>query len=141
MVGKKHEAKKAIQEKKAEKPLAKKKTGKESGAVKEERKHEKQEVKAEKKVDKEQALRAYEVLLHPLITEKAINLIESENKLVFIVKGNASRPQVKKAVEDLYSVKVDNVNILRDSKARKRAFVKINEKFKADEIATKLGVL
>ena len=121
--------------------MAKKKTGKESGAVKEERKPEKQEVKAEKKVDKEQALRAYEVLLHPLITEKAINLIESENKLVFIVKGNASRPQVKKAVEDLYSVKVDNVNILRDSKARKRAFVKINEKFKADEIATKLGVL
>ena len=93
------------------------------------------------KVDKDTMLHAYQTLIYPLITEKAINMIETENKLVFIVRGNATKQDVRKAVEELYGVKVDSVNILRDTKARKRAFVRINDKFKADEIATKLGVL
>jgi len=92
-------------------------------------------------ISKKAVLHAYQTLIHPLITEKAINMIESENKLVFVVRNNATRQEVKKAVEELYGVKVDSVNIMRDMKARKRAFVRINEKFRADEIATKLGVL
>src|SRR3989344_1704955 len=90
---------------------------------------------------KKAVLHAYQTLIHPLITEKAINMIESENKLVFVVRNNATKQEVKKAVEELYGVKVDSVNIMRDMKARKRAFVRINEKYRADEIATKLGVL
>ena len=93
------------------------------------------------KVDRQKMLHAYQTLIHPLITEKAINMIETENKLVFVVRNNATKQEVKKAVEELYGVKVDSVNIMRDMKARKRAFVRINEKYRADEIATKLGVL
>lgn len=109
------------------------------------------EKKAEKKDAKEKApkieatreeqLEAYKVIAFPLITEKAVNMIETENKLVFIVKGDATKTTVRKAVEALYGVKVDKVNIVRDMKARKRALVKINESFKADDIATKLGIL
>lgn len=83
----------------------------------------------------------YEVLEYPLITEKAVNMIEAENKLVFVVNKNAEKSDVKKAVEALYQVKVDKVNIIRDMSARKKALVKINKAFKAEEIATKLGVL
>jgi ribosomal protein uL23 len=97
--------------------------------------------KIAEKVDKGTVLHAYQTLIYPLITEKAINMIEAENKLVFVVKGTATKQDVKKAVEELYGVKVDSVNMMRDTKARKRAFVRINEKYKADEIATKLGVL
>ena len=86
-------------------------------------------------------LEAYEVILYPLITEKAINMIEAENKLSFVVNERAGKKEVKEAVEKNYAVKVDNVNVLRDRKGRKKAIVKINEKFKADDIATKLGVL
>lgn len=88
-----------------------------------------------------QTLGVYDVIVHPLITEKAVQMIEAENKLCFIVNKRASRTDVKRAVEELYKVKVDKVNILKDMQARKRAFVKINKAHKAEEIATKLGVL
>ena len=86
-------------------------------------------------------LERHEVILFPLITEKAINMIEAENKLCFIVNKKAGKNDIKDAVEKNYKVKVDGVNVLNDRKGRKKAIVKINEKFKADEVATKLGVL
>ncbi|MDO8633807.1 MAG: 50S ribosomal protein L23 [archaeon] len=88
-----------------------------------------------------ETLEAYKIVLHPMITEKAINLIESENKLVFVVKKNANKGEIKKAVEGLYGVKVESVNVVNDSKSRKKAFVKISTQFNAGEIATRLGVL
>ena len=114
---------------------------KEMKKVPEEKKEEKGKGKILDKVDKEKMIHAYQTLIYPLITEKAINMIEAENKLVFVVRGNATKQDVRKAVEELYGVKVDSVNNMRDTKARKRAFVRINDKYKADEIATKLGVL
>jgi len=83
----------------------------------------------------------HDIVLFPLITEKAVNMIESENKLHFVVNGKATKAQVKKVVEEEYSIKVDSVNVLNDRKGRKKAIVKVNKKFKADEIATKLGVI
>jgi ribosomal protein uL23 len=82
-----------------------------------------------------------DVLLFPLITEKAVNMIEAENKICFVVNKKAGKKDVKNAVETLYNVKVDSVKTLNDLKGRKKAIVKINKKFKADELATKLGVL
>ncbi|MDD5148210.1 MAG: 50S ribosomal protein L23 [Candidatus ainarchaeum sp.] len=93
------------------------------------------------KASAEEKLPAIEVLLYPLITEKAVNMIESENKICFVVEKTANKSDVKKAVEMLYNVKVDSVKTLNDLKGRKKAIVKINKKFKADELATKLGVL
>ncbi|MBI4045083.1 MAG: 50S ribosomal protein L23 [Candidatus Diapherotrites archaeon] len=93
------------------------------------------------KLSPHEALEAYKIVLHPMITEKAINLIESENKLVFVVKKNANKGEIRKAVEGLYGIKVDSVNIVNDSKSRKKAFVKISTQFNAGEIATRLGVL
>lgn len=131
-VAKKIVAKKKIASKIAEKKAAKG-GAKKSVVVK--------EFTGELPADKTVALKAFETILHPLITEKSVGMIESENKLVFVVNGGASKSEVKDAVESLYKIKVDKVNILRDTKGRKRAFVKISRQFRADEIATKLGVL
>ena len=86
-------------------------------------------------------LQPNETVLYPLISEKAVNLIESENKIVFIVNKMANKPTIKKAVEALYSVKVDRINVLNDRKGRKSAIVKLTNQFKADDLATKLGVI
>ncbi|MFH1224793.1 MAG: 50S ribosomal protein L23 [Candidatus Diapherotrites archaeon] len=94
-----------------------------------------------RKVTKDDQISAYGVIQHPLITEKSVNMIEAENKLVFIVSRAATKGEVKKAVEALYGIKVDAVNVLNDTKARKRAIVKINRAFKAGDVATKLGIL
>ena len=53
----------------------------------------------------------YQILKYPLSTEKSIRQIEFENKLVFVVDRKATKPAVKKAVEELFKVKVAAVNI------------------------------
>ncbi len=100
---------------------------------------EKKEVKNKEEI--EATLKGLETIKYPLITEKAVGFIESENKLTFIVYEHADKSSVKKAVEQVYKVKVNKVNIINDMKARKKAIVTIDKKFKAGDIATKMGVV
>ena len=55
--------------------------------------------------------RHYDVIIAPLITEKATNAAEF-NKVVFKVAMTATKPQIKEAVEKLFDVKVKRVNTL-----------------------------
>ena len=55
--------------------------------------------------------RHYDVIVSPVITEKATNLSD-HNKVVFRVKPDATKPQIKEAVERLFDVKVKSVNTL-----------------------------
>lgn len=55
--------------------------------------------------------RLYDVILAPVITEKA-TLLSDENKVVFRVAKTATKPQIKMAVEKLFDVKVTAVNTL-----------------------------
>jgi len=60
----------------------------------------------------------YDVILSPSITEKSTEASEF-NKVVFNVAGSATKPQIKEAVERLFSVKVKAVNTLnRKGKAK-----------------------
>jgi len=81
-----------------------------------------------------------EVLLYPQVTEKAVKLIEAENKLTFIVAQNATRAEVKLAVEKMFEVKVVDVKVEVTQDGRKRAYVRLAPGFSADDIATRLGV-
>lgn len=60
---------------------------------------------------------AYQVLVKPLVTEKATNLAAS-NKYVFVVSEKANKISVAKAVEALYGVKTVKVNIANVSGKR-----------------------
>lgn len=50
------------------------------------------------------------IIIKPIITEKMTKLGEKFNTVGFIVEKKANKIQIKKAVEDLYSVKVEEVN-------------------------------
>jgi len=54
----------------------------------------------------------YDVILSPVITEKATKLSES-NQVVFRVARDATKPAIAKAVENLFKVKVKAVNTIR----------------------------
>jgi large subunit ribosomal protein L23 len=56
--------------------------------------------------------RHYDIIVAPLITEKATNASEF-NKIVFKVAMHATKPQIKEAIEKLFDVKVKSVNTLR----------------------------
>lgn len=83
----------------------------------------------------------YDVILYPLMTESASIMVEKENKLVFIVNLKATKADVKRAVEQLYEVKVEKVNIVITPDGRKKAFVKLSPEYKASDVAIKLGIL
>jgi large subunit ribosomal protein L23 len=55
--------------------------------------------------------RHYDVIIAPVITEKATTASE-HNKVVFKVASGATKPQIKEAVEKLFDVKVKSVNTL-----------------------------
>jgi len=83
----------------------------------------------------------YIIVKHPLTTEKAVRLMESENKLIFIVDNKSTKPEIKKAIEEMFKVKVDKVNTLIDTKCRKKAYVKLSPDNPAIDIATQLGMM
>ena len=56
--------------------------------------------------------RHYDVILSPVITEKA-TVASERNQVIFRVAPHATKPQIKEAVEKLFDVKVKSVNTLR----------------------------
>lgn len=81
------------------------------------------------------------VLIHPIATEKAIALIEKENKMVFIVEKDSTKKEIADEVEKSYGVKVEKVNVLVTADGRKKAYVKLQKGFSADELAAKLKII
>ncbi|MBN0988100.1 MULTISPECIES: 50S ribosomal protein L23 [Amphritea] len=64
--------------------------------------------------------RIYQVLLGPHISEKATIVAEGSQQVVFRVATDATKPEIKKAVEQLFDVKVTGVNIVNVKGKTKR---------------------
>ena len=82
-----------------------------------------------------------DVISYPLMTESASLMVEKDNKLIFIVNLKAGKSDVKRAVEELYEVKVDKVTVSVTPQGEKKAFVKLKPEYKASDVAIKLGIL
>lgn len=83
---------------------------------------------------------AYSIIKRPLVTEDTFDLIEDQNKLVFIVDRRANKNQIKQAVEQLYKVKVMQINTLITPRGDKKALVKLHPNNSAADLAIKLGI-
>lgn len=83
----------------------------------------------------------YNIVEHPLATEKAVRLMNTENKLIFIVAKSATKKEIKDAVEYLFNVKVLSVNTMNDVKGRKKAYLKLSPETPAIDIATQMGIM
>jgi len=83
----------------------------------------------------------HEVLSYPLMGEKATMMREAGNKLTFIVADKATKAQIRGACEQLYSVKVTGVTVMRTPEGKKKAHIKLSPEHSANEIASHFGVL
>ena len=83
----------------------------------------------------------YNIIKYPLSTEKSIRLMESENKLIFVVNNKATKKEIKKAIEEMFKVEVDKVNTFVNPEGEKRAYVKFSAKNPAIDIATQMGLM
>ena len=81
------------------------------------------------------------IIKAPISTEKAIRLMEAENKLVFEVDRKATKSIIKAELESMFNVKVKNVNTLIGPDAKKRAYVTFAEDTPAIDLATKLELM
>jgi large subunit ribosomal protein L23 len=88
------------------------------------------------------------ILKKPLVTEKMTALMDSKEQYGFVVDKKATKPEIKKAVEEFYSVEVESVNtMIQRGKSRrnrrtgqisgytnayKKAIVKLKEGSKID---------
>jgi len=64
------------------------------------------------------------VLIKPIVTEKMTAQGEDMNRYGFVVDRRANKLEIKKAVEDLYNVKVSEVNTMRYPGKRKQRYTK-----------------
>jgi large subunit ribosomal protein L23 len=81
------------------------------------------------------------IIKHPVSTEKSVKLIQSENKLIFVVDRAATKHQIKEEIEKLFNAKVLSVNTIVTPEAKKRAIVQFSPETPAIDIATKLGLM
>ena len=63
---------------------------------------------------------SYKVLLSPLLTEKGTLLKEKDNKVLFKVARDANKIEIKKAVEEIFKVKVNRVTTINCKGKKKR---------------------
>ena len=78
--------------------------------------------------------------MKPIVTEKAVMMIERDNVLTFAIDNRKNKDEIKKDVEEIFNVKVEKIRtLIRNNK--KYAYVKLNKEFLAIDLATKLGLM
>ncbi len=78
--------------------------------------------------------------LKPIVTEKAVMAIETQNILTFVTEKEKTKTEIKKEIADLFNVKIDSIKThIRGNK--KYVHVKLKKEFPAIDIATKLGLI
>ncbi len=80
-------------------------------------------------------------LISVLSGEKSTRLMQTENKLSFIVSKDSNKILIKKEVEALLKAKVESINIINRMDSRKVAVVKLKPEFQAMDVATQLGLI
>ncbi len=101
----------------------------------------KKAVKPTVEVAKPMTKDAFDIIKFVLMTEKSVRAVEAQNKLVFIVRRESKRNEIKQAVEKMFEAPVAGVKTVIDQRGRKKAFVKFKNAGAAGDIAIKLGII
>jgi len=79
-------------------------------------------------------------MMKPLVTEKAVMSIESQNMLTFETEKEKTKSEIKNEIESLFKVKVEKLRTLVQGN-KKYVYVKLKKEFPAIDVATKLGLI
>jgi large subunit ribosomal protein L23 len=80
------------------------------------------------------------IIDYPIVTEKAMDEMDFQNKLQFVVDIDAAKPEIRDAVQSQYDVTVTNVNTQITPDAEKKATVTLSEDDDAQDVASRIGV-
>ena len=87
------------------------------------------------------------IILHPYVTEKTMNSmsgtpsqnLKDGNRLEFVVRRTATKPEIKKAFEETFEAKVEKVNV-KYMKDGKHAIIKLKKGYSAEDIGMRIGI-
>lgn len=80
-------------------------------------------------------------LKYPFVTEKAMVLLENQNKLQFLVRRDATKNEIKREIEKAFDQKVTGVRTLMNTHGEKKAIVSFENEKAAEEILSRLGIM
>ena len=83
----------------------------------------------------------WDILQYPHLAEKSMNMVELENKLVFIVNPRSNKKDIKEAVEKNFGVRVMGLSTMITRRGQKKAFIKLHPDDSAADIASRMGML
>jgi large subunit ribosomal protein L23 len=81
-----------------------------------------------------------EHIRHPQVTEKTVEKMDFENKMVFICYPEAEKADIVDEVEQYFDVTVEGVSTMVTARGEKKAEVQLSDDHDAQEIASRIGV-
>ena len=78
--------------------------------------------------------------LRPIVTEKAVMAIESQNILAFETEKEKTKTEIKYEIENLFKIKIEKIRT-RIHGNKKYIYIKLKKEFPAIDVATKLGLI
>lgn len=82
----------------------------------------------------------HDVLKHPHVTEKSMDLMEFDNALQFVVAIDAEKAEIEEAIEDRYETDVEKINTQITMDGEKKATVRFVDPDAAEDIMSRVGV-
>ncbi|MFB6138654.1 MAG: 50S ribosomal protein L23 [Halobacteriaceae archaeon] len=79
-------------------------------------------------------------LKYPLVTEKAMDAMDFDNAMQFLVDTGASKPEIREEIETRYDVEVASVNTMVTPQGEKKATVTLGPEDDAEDLAARIGV-
>lgn len=83
----------------------------------------------------------FKIIKYPVSTEKAVRLMESDNKLTFIVNLKATKKNIKDALKKGFDIDVKIVRTFITPEGKKKAYVTLPKDKPAIDVATQLGIM
>ncbi|HIH39168.1 TPA: 50S ribosomal protein L23 [Candidatus Woesearchaeota archaeon] len=81
------------------------------------------------------------IIKRPSATEKSIRMMESENKLIFVVDLKATKKEIQKELENMFKAKITKITTHITPQGEKKAYVAFSKETPAIDIATQLGLM
>ena len=81
-----------------------------------------------------------DAILYPHVTEKTVDKMDFDNKMVFICQTDATKEQIVEEVEEQFDLNTTNINTMITPKGQKKAELTLSEQHDAQEVASRIGV-
>jgi len=81
-----------------------------------------------------------DAILYPHVTEKTVDKMDFDNKMVFICQTDATKDEIVEEVEAQFDLTTTDINTMITPKGQKKAELTLSEEHDAQEVASRIGV-